>query len=132
MFKIFSLYLIYDINFVFHFSSYEGWDNPFRPEGELSADAEEILRLWKEGKPLRLESEAEDDDATDSDFKATELMKNDKNHNDCEPLLSHQNGINGSKKTEVKSMMASSQPSKAEKVNLEAEPKKKRGCCSLM
>ena len=116
----------------FHFSSYEGWDNPFRPEGELSADAEEILRLWKEGKPLRLESEAEDDDATDSDFKATELMKNDKNHNDCEPLLSHQNGINGSKKTEVKSMMASSQPSKAEKVNLEAEPKKKRGCCSLM
>ena len=119
--------------FFFHFSSYEGWDNPFRPEGELSADAEEILRLWKEGKPLRLDSEVEeDDDATDSDFKATELMKNDKNHNDCEPLLSHnQNGING-KKTEVKSMMASSQPSKAEKVNLEAEPKKKRGCCSLM
>ena len=31
-------------------SSYEGWDNPFRPEGEISHDADELLRLWKEGK----------------------------------------------------------------------------------
>ena len=37
--------------FFFYFcSSYQGWDNPFRPEGELSHDAEEILRLWKDGK----------------------------------------------------------------------------------
>ena len=32
------------------FSSYEGWDNPFRPEGEISHDAEELLRLWRLGK----------------------------------------------------------------------------------
>ena len=31
-------------------SSYEGWDNPFQPEGEISRDADELLRLWKEGK----------------------------------------------------------------------------------
>ena len=38
-------------SFFFYFcSSYQGWDNPFRPEGELSHDAEEILRLWKDGK----------------------------------------------------------------------------------
>jgi hypothetical protein len=36
--------------FLLIFSSYQGWDNPFRPEGEISHDAEEILRLWKEGK----------------------------------------------------------------------------------
>ena len=36
--------------FFYFCSSYQGWDNPFRPEGELSHDAEEILRLWKDGK----------------------------------------------------------------------------------
>ena len=36
--------------FLLIFSSYQGWDNPFRPEGEISHDAEEILRLGKEGK----------------------------------------------------------------------------------
>ncbi len=34
---------------------YEGWDNPFRPEGELSHEAEELLRMWREGK-LKKES----------------------------------------------------------------------------
>ena len=34
----------------FLYSSYEGWDNPFRPEGELSHEAEELLKLWKQGK----------------------------------------------------------------------------------
>jgi len=29
---------------------YEGWDNPFRDEGEVSRDADRILRLWKEGR----------------------------------------------------------------------------------
>lgn len=32
------------------YSSYEGWDNPFRPEGEISHDAEELLKLWRLGK----------------------------------------------------------------------------------
>ena len=27
----------------------EGWENPFQPEGEVSQDAELILRLWKGG-----------------------------------------------------------------------------------
>ena len=29
---------------------YEGWDNPFREEGEVSQDAQTIIRLWREGK----------------------------------------------------------------------------------
>merc|ERR1719277_969376 len=29
--------------------SYEGWDNPFRPDGEISHEAEELLRQWKRG-----------------------------------------------------------------------------------
>ena len=104
----------------------------------MSADAEEILRLWKEGKPLLLEGVVgSEEEAENLDVKQTELMKNDKNnqlHNDCEPLLSHQNGING-KKAEIKAVKSGAslqQPLKAEKVNLEGEPKKKRGCCSLM
>ena len=32
-----------------YFRSYEGWDNPFRPDGEISHEAEELLRQWKRG-----------------------------------------------------------------------------------
>ena len=31
------------------FRSYEGWDNPFRPDGEISHEAEELLKQWKRG-----------------------------------------------------------------------------------
>ena len=31
------------------FSESEGWENPFQPEGEVSQDADYILRLWKGG-----------------------------------------------------------------------------------
>ena len=41
------------INFLlFFFSSDSGKDNPFRPDGELSREADEIVELIKEGKPL--------------------------------------------------------------------------------
>ena len=115
---------------IFFFSSYQGWDNPFRPEGELSADAEEILRLWKEGKPLLLEAEANSEESEPNSILKSE-KENNQHHNDSEPLLSHQNGMNG-KKMEVKSASPRPQPSRAEKVNIEDEPKKKQGCCSLM
>ncbi|KAK6627543.1 hypothetical protein RUM44_010021 [Polyplax serrata] len=29
-----------------------GWDNPFRPDGDLSREADEIVGLIKEGKPI--------------------------------------------------------------------------------
>lgn len=33
------------------FSS-DGWDNPFRPDGDLSKEADQIVELIKEGKPI--------------------------------------------------------------------------------
>ena len=34
------------------FSTDSGIDNPFRPEGELSMEADEIVRAIKEGRPF--------------------------------------------------------------------------------
>lgn len=31
----------------FHFSIDSGWDNPFRPDGDLSREADEIVNLIK-------------------------------------------------------------------------------------
>ncbi|XP_050542263.1 uncharacterized protein LOC126906062 [Daktulosphaira vitifoliae] len=32
--------------------SSDGWDNPFRPDGDLSKEADQIVELIKEGKPI--------------------------------------------------------------------------------
>lgn len=37
--------------FLFH-STDSGWDNPFRPDGDLSKEADEIVELIREGKPI--------------------------------------------------------------------------------
>lgn len=34
----------------------EGWDNPFRPDGDLSKEADQIVELIKEGKPINDET----------------------------------------------------------------------------
>ena len=67
----------WQLQFFFYFcSSYQGWDNPFRPEGELSHDAEEILRLWKDGKlkdfSLLLKASSSNNNSADMD-KADEV-----------------------------------------------------------
>lgn len=33
-------------------STDSGWDNPFRPDGDLSREADEIVERIKEGKPI--------------------------------------------------------------------------------
>lgn len=33
-------------------STDNGWDNPFRPDGDLSREADEIVELIKGGKPI--------------------------------------------------------------------------------
>merc|ERR1712183_31318 len=70
-------------------NSYQGWDNPFRPEGELSHDAEDIVKLWKEGKRdfslLLKAKEDENNEILDPD--ETDSM-NQTSLTDCkEPLL---------------------------------------------
>lgn len=34
------------------YSTESGWDNPFRPDGDLSREADEIVSLIKGGKPI--------------------------------------------------------------------------------
>ena len=69
--------LIISCFFSLFYSSYQGWDNPFRPEGELSHDAEEILRLWKEGRRdfslLLNEAKEDDEDEEDDDENKNEM-----------------------------------------------------------
>ncbi|KAK0075132.1 hypothetical protein PV325_007319 [Microctonus aethiopoides] len=38
--------------FLFVYSTDSGWDNPFRPDGDLSREADEIVELIKGGKPI--------------------------------------------------------------------------------
>jgi hypothetical protein len=33
-----------------------GWENPFRPDGDLSKEADQIVELIKEGKPINDET----------------------------------------------------------------------------
>ena len=93
--------------FIFsYFSSYEGWDNPFRPEGEISHDAEELLRLWRLGK-LEDQSRKNSQSCNNNDKIVTPKgtpkhtngkVANSNNTDDAsEPLLaqngSHKNGV---------------------------------------
>merc|ERR1711874_339847 len=77
-------------------NSYQGWDNPFRPEGELSHDAEEILKLWKEGKRdfslLLKAKEGENNEMMDPDDETDSMNHVDQSLTDCkEPLLNSTN-----------------------------------------
>lgn len=38
--------------FFFIFSTESGWENPFRPGGDLSREADQIVELIKGGKPI--------------------------------------------------------------------------------
>jgi len=141
-------------------NSYQGWDNPFRPEGEISHDAEEILRLWKEGKrDFSLLLKDKEGDEYDEEENKNELDSMDHSMNASdeldsgkEPLLNNgsaigtqqngkatKNGQNGVKKTNnnktsLVDVKTTSVQQKSEKVTLMGgdEPKKKQGCCSLM
>ena len=89
-----------------YFSSYEGWDNPFRPEGEISHDAEELLRLWRLGK-LEDQSRKNSQSCNNNDKIVTPKgtpkhtngkVANSNNTDDAsEPLLAqngnHKNGV---------------------------------------
>ena len=128
-------------------SSYQGWDNPFRPEGELSNDAEEILRLWKEGKLkdfsllLKANNNSSANEPSDK-AEATDDVDNTKAAaaTSSEPLLKNgsasagpsQNG--SSVKSNHYQNSNQSQPLRSsEKVKIGGdEPKKKQGCCALM
>ena len=130
------------------FSSYEGWDNPFRPEGEISHDAEELLRLWRLGKldeqnKNNLQSDNNNED--NSTCKGTPKHPNGKisnnNSESCSGSPFQQNGAHSStfevKRETVGSKQQSQQLQQVTindgKVdNQDPQKKKTGGCCSIM
>lgn len=116
-------------------SYYEGWDNPFRPEGELSHEAEELLRLWKEGKLKKAPPEAEND--VNAPHSPSNKQQQNGSGNSTQQQQQQQVEV---KREKVPGL------GKVHQVHLdgggdgvdgsgipEKEPKKKKqGCCSLM
>ena len=146
--------------FFSYFSSYEGWDNPFRPEGEISHDAEELLRLWRLGK---LEEQNRKNSQSNNNNDKIMTPKDTPKHTNgqvassnlddaSEPLLKHngehKNGVAPSGSTthtstfEVKreTVGVQQQPQHSQHVTINdtkgdiSEPQKKKtdGCCSIM
>lgn len=119
------------------FSSYQGWDNPFRPEGELSHDAEEILRLWKAGKLKEVSSilQAAAEELQDEVDNRKEKKNDDDNNKAQQPFFQNgkQQQIKNGQSKPVPMDVKTSSSSQPQKVLLpDSEPKKKKGCCSLM
>lgn len=118
-------------------NSYQGWDNPFRPEGELSHDAEEILRLWKQGKLKNADWLLHKEGQDHCDSNQTTLpdgQTSPQQQNGGQAVSTDKNGI-AKPSYEVKQVtqQLAQQPQQSQKVTLGGdEPKKKKGCCSLM
>lgn len=67
--------------FIFFSSTDSGWDNPFRPGGDLSREADEIVELIKGGKPITPTSGGNGSpipllDETDTKFEQNNISQN--------------------------------------------------------
>ncbi|XP_017887938.1 uncharacterized protein LOC108629653 [Ceratina calcarata] len=84
-------------------STDSGWDNPFRPDGDLSREADEIVELIKGGKPITPTPgqtapplpgcDASNAQITDHDSSSSPLLKNSTNrHANSSPKPGQENG----------------------------------------
>ncbi|XP_022256302.1 uncharacterized protein LOC111089011, partial [Limulus polyphemus] len=87
--------------YVFHFSTESDLDNPFRPDGDLSREAETIVSLIKEGKPITPTKMETDDsglgDIVNSPLDSMEPLISPVQAND---VNSAKSGINGKAPTD--------------------------------
>lgn len=111
--------------------SSDGWDNPFRPDGDLSKEADQIVELIKEGKPI-----------TPTPTSATSPLLPDYNTNvkhDQQPVTSTPTKANGTcneknavpPNVEVQrgTVINGNEPSQVEHVVLKKKPKCR--CCVI-
>lgn len=141
-------------------SSYEGWDNPFRPEGQLSHEAEELLRLWREGKLKHADGTPIKDEPDAAFLESTaQAQKNQSNNLQANGKSSlanpgssgvkganegNGNSSNGDMKNGGKPLTTDTvkrenmpqlgTPGRVQHVTLgdDKGPKKKKGCCTIM
>lgn len=52
IFTSFRVHFSHTVTFSSVHSTDSGWDNPFQPDGDLSKEADEIVELIREGKPI--------------------------------------------------------------------------------
>ncbi|XP_076286962.1 uncharacterized protein LOC143212242 isoform X3 [Lasioglossum baleicum] len=111
-------------------STDSGWDNPFRPDGDLSREADEIVELIKGGKPItptpgqtapplpRCETDAGNATTLDHDSSSSPLLKSSANSTNRRPNSSPKPGQeNGNAhSTPIKSAAANNQQPVNDKV----------------
>lgn len=81
----------------FNFSTDSGWDNPFRPDGDLSREADEIVELIKGGKPItptpgQNAPPLPGCDGKSGDSSTSPLLKSSNCHANSSPRPGHENG----------------------------------------
>lgn len=105
----------------------EGWDNPFRPDGDLSKEADQIVELIKEGKPINEENLRSKSPSVNESFNISH-----KNQLNASPRKEANgttvNGSGGPPDTVTHGVVApAGQAAQVEHVVL----KKKKGCCVI-
>jgi hypothetical protein len=104
-------------------STDSGWENPFRPDGDISKEADQIVELIKEGKPLN------DETLRSKSPSVNEMMNSTAYSNilNASPPGKGANGVNGSAEVQRGVVAPASQAGQVEHVTL----KKKKGCCVI-
>ncbi|XP_014243783.1 uncharacterized protein LOC106663451 isoform X2 [Cimex lectularius] len=120
-------------------STDSGWDNPFRPDGDLSREADEIVELIKGGKPItptpvngeapKLPDVTQENGKLPSPVKATELNATPKGANGTKPLSNGDKAAPGQVELQRVTIVPPSDASQIEHVNLKKKPKCK--CCVI-
>lgn len=104
-----------------------GVDNPFRPGSELSREADIIVNLIKEGKPITPTKETTDSPT----FNGVNEMNGEKKYNKLESQKSEMNGTPKNRPPAVVEVQHGIvvPPNDASQVVEEVNIKKKRKCC---
>ncbi|KAL1456048.1 hypothetical protein WDU94_000802 [Cyamophila willieti] len=117
-------------------STDSGWDNPFRPDGDLSKEADEIVQLIKGGKPIT--PTQQQNGLTVTLNGASPIKEEIDSKSTSTPLSKTQNGKSSSTPSSVKKPSSPGQvqvehgtvdASQVEHVVLKKKPKCK--CCTI-
>ncbi|XP_060866882.1 uncharacterized protein LOC132942481 [Metopolophium dirhodum] len=115
--------------------SSDGWDNPFRPDGDLSKEADQIVELIKEGKPITPTPTSATSPLLPADHSGADV----KLHDQQQPVTSTPTKANGTcneknavpPNVEVQrgTVINGNEPSQVEHVILKKKPKCR--CCVI-
>jgi hypothetical protein len=110
-------------------SAESGWDNPFRPDGDLSKEADQIVELIKEGKPINDETLRSKSPSVNETMNSITLTNNQLNASPKGKGAngSTSNGGGGPVEVQHGVVAPAAQAGQVEHIVL----KKKKGCCVI-